>query len=114
MGAHSPNPGLHRQLGLNAGETRNAKALYNAEKAAYQAQANVTRSIIEALNTAVPKAFRRSTAANRGAIVGAGTSYWHNHDPRTILLALCTTYGIPSPAERNANDAAFAAPEEEH
>ena len=39
---HSPNPGLHRQLGLNAGETRDTEALYNAEKAAYQAQATVT------------------------------------------------------------------------
>jgi hypothetical protein len=39
---HSPNPGLHRQLGLNAGETRDAEALYSAEKAAYQAQATVT------------------------------------------------------------------------
>jgi hypothetical protein len=107
---HSPNPGLHRQLGLNAGDTRDAEALYNAEKAAYQAQTTVTRAIIAALNIAVPKAFKRSTAADGGAIVGAGTSYRHNHDPRTILLALRTTYGIPSPAERNANDAAFAAP----
>ena len=107
---HSPNPGLHRALGLNAGETRDAEALYNGQKAAYQAQTTVTRAIIAALNIAVPKAFRRSTAAGGGALVGAATSYRHNHDPRTILLALRTTYGIPSPAERNANDAAFAAP----
>ena len=107
---HSPNPGQHRQLGLNAGDTGDAEALYEAEKAAYQAQTTVTRAIIAALNTAVPKAFRRSTDANGGVLVGAGTSYRHNHDPRTILLALRTTYGIPSPAERNANDAAFAAP----
>ena len=58
----------------------------------------------------MPKAFRCSTAANGGALVGARTSYRHNHNPRTILLALRTTYGIPSPAERNANDGAFAAP----
>ena len=106
---NSPNPGQHRQLGLNAGDTRDAEAVYLAEKAAYQAQATVTRAIIAALNIAVPKAFKRGTTAVGGALIGAA-AYRSNHDPRAILLALRTTYGIPSPAERNANDAAFAAP----
>jgi hypothetical protein len=44
---HSPNPGQHRQLGLAAGPTRDAEAIYAAEKAAYQAQATVTRAIID-------------------------------------------------------------------
>jgi hypothetical protein len=51
---HSPNPG---PLGLAAGPTRNAEAIYKAEKVAYQAQAMVTRAVIAALNIAVPKAF---------------------------------------------------------
>jgi hypothetical protein len=106
---HSPNPGQHRPLGLAAGPTRDAKAVYLAEKSAYQAQATVTRAIIAALNVAVPKAFRRGATAVGGALIGAA-AYRSNHDPRTILLALRTMYGIPSPAERNANDAAFAAP----
>lgn len=106
---HSPNPGQHRQLGLNAGDTRDAEAVYAAEKAAYQAQATVTRAIIAALNIAVPKAFKRGTTAVGGTLIGAA-AYRSNHDPRAILLALRTTYGVPSPAERNANDAAFAAP----
>lgn len=106
---HSPNPGQHRQLGLNAGDTRDAEAVYLAEKAAYQAQATVTRAIITALNIAVPKAFKRGTTAVGGALIGSA-AYRSNHDPRAILLALRTTYGIPSPAERNANDALFSAP----
>lgn len=35
---HSPNPGQHRPLGLNAADTRDAEAVYLAEKSAYQAQ----------------------------------------------------------------------------
>ena len=106
---HSPNPGQHRPLGLAAGPTRDAEAIYAAEKAAYQAQATVTRAVIAALNVAVPKAFRRGTNAVGGAIVGSA-AYRSNQDPRAILLALRTTYGIPSPAERNNNEAMFAAP----
>ena len=106
---HSPNPGQHRPLGLAAQATRDAEAVYLAEKSAYQAQATVTRAIIAALNVAVPKAFRRGTTAVGGALIGAA-AYRSNMDPRAILLALRTTYGVPSPAERNANDAAFAAP----
>ena len=106
---HSPNPGQHRTLGLAAQATRDAEAVYLAEKSAYQAQATVTRATIAALNIAVPKAFRRGTTAVGTALIGAA-AYRSNHDPRAILLALRTTYGIPSPAERNANDAAFSAP----
>lgn len=106
---HSPNPGQHRQLGLAAGPTRDAEAIYAAEKAAYQAQATVTQAIIAALNNAVPKAFRRGTNAAGAAIVGSA-AYRSNQDPRDILRSLRATYGIPSPAERNANEAMFAAP----
>lgn len=105
----SPNPGPHRPVGLAAQPTRDAEATYAAEKTAYLAQATVTRAIIAALNIAVPKQFKRGTTAMGGAIIGS-TSYRSNHDPRAILLALRTTYGIPTPAERQANDTAFAAP----
>ena len=105
----SPNPGPHRQTGLDAKLTRDAEATYEARKAAYLAQATVTRAIIAALNIAVPKQFKRGTTAMGGAIIGSA-SYRSNHDPRTILLSLRTTYGIPTPAERQANDTAFAAP----
>lgn len=106
---NAPNPGPHRPIGLNAQATRDAEATYDAEKAAWQAQATVTRAINAALNVAVPKAFRRNSAPTGGNIIGT-TVYRSNHDPRDILLALRTVYGTPSPAERNANDALFAAP----
>ncbi len=105
----SPNPGPHRQTGHDAKLTRDAEATYAAEKAAYLAQATVTCAIIAALNITVPKQFKRGTTALGGAIIGSA-SYRSNHDPRTILLSLRTTYGIPTPAECQANDTAFAAP----
>ena len=106
---NAPNPGPHRPIGLNAQATRDAEATYDAQKAAWQAQATVTRAINAALNVAVPNAFRRNSAPAGGNIIGT-TVYRSNHDPRDILLALRTVYGTPSPAERNANDALFAAP----
>ena len=105
----APNPGTHRELGLNAMDTRDAEVVFQSMKTAYLAQTTVTRAIIAALNIAVPKAFKRSTTAAGGALIGAA-AYRSNHAPRSILLALRTVYGIPSPAERNANDALFSAP----
>ncbi len=69
----------------------------------------VTGAIIAALNLAVPKAFKRSTMLAGGALICAA-AYLSNHSPCSILLALQTVYGIPSPAKRNANDALFSAP----
>ena len=106
---NAPNPGPHRPIGLTPQATRDAEATYDAEKAAWQAQATVTRAINTALNVAVPKAFRRNSVPIGGNIIGT-MAYRSNHDPRDILLALRTVYGTPSLAECNANDALFAAP----
>jgi hypothetical protein len=106
---NAPNPGPHRPIGLNAQATRDAEATYDAEKAAWQSQATVTRAINAALNIAVPKAFRRTGIPAAGTIIGS-SAYRANHDPRDILLNLRTTYGTPSPAERTENDALFATP----
>lgn len=106
---NAPNPGPHRPIGLNAQATRDAEAIYDSEKAAWQAQATVTRAINAALNVAVPKAFRRNSTPAGGTIIGTSV-YRSNHDPRDILLALRTVYGTPSPAERNSNEALFATP----
>lgn len=99
------NPGPHRTLGLTAAETRDAEAEYETNRATYISQLNVTQAIINALNTAVPKQFKRGTNA-AGLILGANP-YRNNQDPRTILLALRTLYGKPSPAEKQANSNAF-------
>ncbi len=103
------HPRISNGLGLNAGDTCDAEAVNMAKKDAYQAQATVTRAIIVALNIAVPKAFKRGTTAVGGAMIGVA-AYRSNHNLRAILLALRTTYDIPSPAECNANNAAFRPP----
>lgn len=104
----APNPGPHRIVGLNAQLTRDAEAIYDASKMEYLSQINVTQAIINALNIAVPKEFKRGTNA-AGTIMGA-SPYRNNNNPRTILLALRTLYGRPTPAEKQANNALFGAP----
>ena len=104
----APNPGPHRSVGLNAQLTRDAEAIYDASKMEYLSQLNVTQAIINALNIAVPKEFKRGTNA-AGTIMGA-SPYRNNNNPRTILLALRTLYGRPTPAEKQANNALFGAP----
>ena len=104
----APNPGPHRSVGLTAQLTRDAETIYNAAKMEYLSQLNVTQAIINALNIAVPKEFKRGTNA-AGTIMGA-SPYRNNNNPRTILLALRTLYGRPTPAEKQANNALFGAP----
>ena len=102
------NPGPHRPVGLNAQLTRDAETIYDANKMEYLSQLNVTQAIINALNVAVPKEFKRGTNA-AGTIMGAGP-YRNNNNPRAILLVLRTLYGRPTPAEKQANNALFGAP----
>jgi hypothetical protein len=104
----APNPGPHCSVGLNAQLTRDAEAIYNASKMEYLSQLNVTQAIINALNIAVPKEFKRGTNA-AGTIMGA-SPYRNNNNPRAILRALRTLYGRPTPAEKQANNALFCAP----
>jgi hypothetical protein len=99
------NPGPHCTLGLTAAKTRDAEAEYDTNRATYISQINVTQAIINALNTAIPKQFKRGTNA-AGLILGANP-YRNNQDPRSILLALRTLYGKPSPAEKQANANSF-------
>ena len=82
---NAPNPGPHRPIGLNAQATRDAEAIYDSEKAAWQAQATVTRAINAALNVAVPKAFRRNSTPAGGTIIGTSV-YRSNHDHATSFL----------------------------
>ncbi len=106
---HSPNPGQHRKLGLNANTSRDAEAVYVAAKGGYQVQATVMHDVIATLNIAIPKAFKCRTTAVGSTLIGA-SAYHSNHDPRAILLALSATYSIPSPVKHIANDTAFTAP----
>jgi hypothetical protein len=104
----APNLGPRRSVGLSAQLTRDAKAIYDASKMEYLFQLNVTQAIINALNIAVPKEFKRGTNAT-STIMGA-SPYRNNNNPRTILLALRTLYGRPTLAEKQANNALFGAP----
>ena len=104
----APNPGPHRPVGLNAQLTRDAETIFDSAKMDYLSQLNVTQAIINALNVAVPKEFKRGATA-AGTIMGA-SPYRNNNNPRTILLALRDLYGRPSPAEKQANNTTFAAP----
>ena len=104
----APNPGPHCIIGLNAQLTRDAEAIYNVSKMEYLSQINMTQAIINALNIAVPKEFKRSTNA-AGTFMGA-SPYRNNNNPRTILLAPRTLYGRPMPAKKQANNALFGAP----
>ena len=78
------NPGPHCPIGLNAQLTHNTETNYDANKMEYLSQLNVTQAIINALNVAVPKEFKRGTNA-AGTIMGAGP-YRNNNNPRAILL----------------------------
>ena len=104
----APNPGPHRPVGLNAQLTRDAETIFDSAKMDYLSQLNVTQAIINALNVAVPKEFKRGETA-AGTIMGA-SPYRNNNNPCTILLALRDLYGRPSPAEKQANNTTFAAP----
>lgn len=92
----APNPGPHRPIGLNAQATLDTNAIYDARKAAWQAQATVMCAVNAALNAAVPKAFRRNGTPAGGAIIGT-SAYHANHDPCDILLALRSVYGNLQP-----------------
>ncbi len=70
------------------------KVVFQSMETAYLAQTTVTRAIIAALNLAVPEAFKRSMIVAGGILIGAA-AYCSNHFPCSILLVLCTVYGIP-------------------
>ena len=81
------------------------QALWEANTKVYVNQQNVLRAIIDALNSAVPKSYRRTQGENIGAVLHRVTD-----DPRTILDGLTDRYGRATPAEKRANEVKFNAP----
>lgn len=107
---NAPSPGQHCMLGLSAADTSNPKPPTLQERQITSPSLmslNVTQAIIAELNIAVPKQFRCSINTV-GGIMDANLCC-NNQDLQAILLALCTLYGNPSPAEKQANMTAFAA-----
>jgi len=70
-------------------------------------ETNVRRAIIDALNTTVPKSYRRA----QGGTSGIGhTNYKATNQPRKILAQLRTIYGHLSPGKKETNDNRFKTP----
>jgi len=68
---------------------------------------NVRRAVIDALNIAVPKAYRRA----QGNLNGIGhVQYKATTEPRTILAQLRALYGKATPSKKLANDNRFKEP----
>ena len=113
-----PNPGPtrrgtvinpHPTLGTNltADAARAEQAVWTAETTQFMSETNVRRAVIDALNAAVPKSYRRA----QGGATGIGhTTYKATNQPREILAQLRANYGRPSPGEKEINDNRFKMP----
>jgi hypothetical protein len=89
-----PNPGPHPQQAGTTAEQNNIRILYDANKAVFDTQQNVRRAVNEALNAAVPNAFRKPVGNQIGTKV-----YTVRDDPQTSLTDLRTKYGTCTPRE---------------
>lgn len=89
---------------LNVAQVREAQAVWEANKQEHCSQTNVKRAVIDSLNRAVPKSYRRAQGGNIGAV-----SYRITDNPRDILDHLSQLYGRPTPKEKKANNDRFSA-----
>ena len=99
---HWADPGAHPQAAGTTAEQNNIRAIYDANKAVYETQQNVRRAINDALNNAIPNAFRKPTGNQMGTRV-----FTVRDSPRDILDGLRAKYGICSPNEKTANNQRF-------
>ena len=97
-----PDPGPHPAQGGTTAEQNNIRVLYDANKAVFDTQQNVRRAVNEALNAAVPNAFRKPIGNQIGTKV-----YTVRDDPQTILTDLRAKYGTCTPSEKAANGRRF-------
>eukprot|EP00804_Cyclotella_cryptica_P023697 CCRYP_019320-RA/>CCRYP_019320-RA protein AED:0.37 eAED:0.35 QI:0/0/0/1/1/1/6/0/1607 len=97
-----PNPGPHPATAETTAKQNNLRNVYDANKAVFDSQQNVRRAVTEALNTAVPNAFRKPVGNQIGAKV-----YTIRDDPQTILADLRTKYGVCTPREKSDNNRRF-------
>ena len=96
------DPGAHPAAAATAAEQTNIKTLYDANKAVYDTQQNVRRAINDALNVAIPNAFRKPAGNKMGTRV-----FTVRDSPREILDGLRAKYGICAPNEKTANNLRF-------
>ena len=85
-----PDPGPHRTIdaALDAAGQADALVQYNAYKKVYDFQENVRRAVINALNVAVPQAYRWVAGGGVGV-----RNYRPTDSPMAILASLCRLYG---------------------
>ena len=94
------DPGFHRQAdgSLNPVAKRDADAIFGAAIIVYTSQQNVKGAFNDALNEAVPKAYRRNPN-----VIGV-REFRPNDDPRKIIALLTTRYGQKTTSEVNKQD----------
>ena len=99
------DPGAHPAAANTTAQQNNIRAIYDANKAVYDSNQNIRRAVNEALNLAVPNAFRKPAANQIGTKV-----YTIRDSPREILDNLRTKYGTCTPNEKTANNIRFDQP----
>ena len=64
-----PDPGVHRTADgtLDSAEQRDTEVIFNANKKVFDSESNVRRAIIDGLNAAVPRQYKRSGGTSIGA-----------------------------------------------
>eukprot|EP00804_Cyclotella_cryptica_P028204 CCRYP_011045-RA/>CCRYP_011045-RA protein AED:0.18 eAED:0.15 QI:0/0/0/1/1/1/2/0/1234 len=100
-----PDPGNHPAAANTSVEQRNVKTIYDANRVVFDSQENVRRAINDALNDAIPNAFRKPIGNQMGQKV-----YTVRNNPRDILSNLRTKYGTGTPAEKRRNNVLLDAP----
>ena len=95
-----PDPGFHRQADgtLDATGQRDADAIFTAASKVYTSQQNVKAAVNEALNVAIPRAYRRNAG-----VIGV-REFRANDDPREIIATLTRRYGQKTTQEVNEQD----------
>ena len=80
-----PDPGTHRAINaaLDAAGQADALVQYNTYKKVYDSQENVRRGFINALNVAVPQAYRRVAGGGVGV-----RNYRPTDSPMAILASM--------------------------
>ena len=80
-----------------ATEQRDVQVAYNALRIVFYSEQNVRQAICNALNVAVPTAYKKCAGTGIGTV-----PYNVTMNPRAVLDTLHLTYGRPTPEENEA------------
>ena len=79
--------------------------IYDTEKKVYDSQTHVNRAVINALNAAVPRPYKRAAAGTIGSKI-----YKPTNNPKAIITALQANYGQMTPGEKTIMEQKWSAP----